>query len=97
MQCNVFPLGSIFIYSPGTVILGTSASEQKGETEEQPEDKVKSPEEVSAVTNAPQQESLEDNRRPLFPDRALRGDCIRGCVEEAEKKELCYPIPATGK
>ncbi|KAJ8264905.1 hypothetical protein COCON_G00140040 [Conger conger] len=86
-------VGSIFIYSPRTVILGNGASEQQGEAGEQPppQEEAKTPEEEGpAFTNAPQQESLGENRRPVFQDRGLQG-----CVQEAEK--LRYPIPATGK
>ncbi|KAJ8371259.1 hypothetical protein SKAU_G00112870 [Synaphobranchus kaupii] len=60
-------VGSIFIYSPGTVILGNSASERKEEAEDQPEGEDKNPEEGQAhVTNAPQQESSEENGDPMF-------------------------------
>ncbi|KAJ8257648.1 hypothetical protein GJAV_G00188180 [Gymnothorax javanicus] len=87
-------VGSIFIYSPGTVILGTSASEQKGEDSEE---EVKDLEDGQVVTDAPQEESREEIGCPFIRNKGLHGDHLSGCVEEADKNELCYPIPATGK
>ncbi|KAJ8388980.1 hypothetical protein AAFF_G00125410 [Aldrovandia affinis] len=89
-------VGSIFIYSPGMVILGANASEQKGEAEEKQEDGERA-EERRALISTPQQETQEGDGGPGSRNGVPEGGPVRGGVQEAERKELCYPIPATGK
>ncbi|KAG9352934.1 hypothetical protein JZ751_017510 [Albula glossodonta] len=69
-------VGSIYIYSPGMVVLGANSSDQKEE--------VGPPGEGPANLGSPQQES-----HVVAQERA--------CVQEEEYKDLCYPVPATGK
>ncbi|KAI1890489.1 hypothetical protein AGOR_G00154230 [Albula goreensis] len=69
-------VGSIYIYSPGMVVLGANSSDQKEEAGP--------PGEGPANLGNPQQES-----HVVAQERA--------CVQEEEYKDLCYPVPATGK
>ncbi|KAG9334239.1 hypothetical protein JZ751_008386 [Albula glossodonta] len=86
-------VGSIFIYSPGMVVLGaTNSPDRKGETEERQEEDGHSVE-GQALTSTPQQESHEESVGLSSSERTPEG----GPVQEAERKELCYPIPASGK
>ncbi|KAJ7998518.1 hypothetical protein DPEC_G00205750 [Dallia pectoralis] len=75
-------VGSIYIYSPGTVVLGSNKSEKKS-------DKGESEGEGCSGSNVPQQETL-----CLLPGRSEIG--TEGMITQEEiRKELCYPIPAT--
>ncbi|XP_021465057.1 uncharacterized protein si:dkeyp-61b2.1 isoform X2 [Oncorhynchus mykiss] len=75
-------VGSIYIYSPGTVVLGYNKSERKV-------DQVKSGVEGCPLTRTPQQESS----CPLPEGPALGPE--RMSTQEETCKELRYPIPAT--
>ncbi|XP_064825034.1 tumor necrosis factor receptor superfamily member 21 isoform X3 [Oncorhynchus masou masou] len=75
-------VGSIYIYSPGTVVLGYNKSERKV-------DQVESGVEGCPLTRTPQQESS----CPLPEDPALGPE--RMSTQEETCKELRYPIPAT--
>lgn len=74
-------VGSIFIYSPGMVILGSNSNEKKEEAETSGEDGG----EVTRLMSVPQQESSFD------------GDSIRLATQEELGKELSIPVPATSK
>jgi hypothetical protein len=78
----VFDSGSIYIYSPGTVVLGYNKSERKV-------DQVESGVEGCPLTRTPQQESS----CPLPEGLALGPE--RMSTREETCKELRYPIPAT--
>ncbi|XP_055725995.1 tumor necrosis factor receptor superfamily member 21 [Salvelinus fontinalis] len=75
-------VGSIYIYSPGTVVLGFNKSERKV-------DQVESGVEGCPLTRTPQQESS----CPLPEGTALGPE--RMSTQEETCKELRYPIPAT--
>ncbi|XP_024282522.1 tumor necrosis factor receptor superfamily member 21 isoform X2 [Oncorhynchus tshawytscha] len=75
-------VGSIYIYSPGTVVLGYNKSERKV-------DQVESGVEGCPLTRTPQQESS----CPLPEGPALGPE--RMSTQEETCKELRYPIPAT--
>ncbi|XP_052329248.1 tumor necrosis factor receptor superfamily member 21 isoform X3 [Oncorhynchus keta] len=75
-------VGSIYIYSPGTVVLGYNKSERKV-------DQVESGVEGCPLTRTPQQESS----CPLPEGLALGPE--RMSTQEETCKELRYPIPAT--
>ncbi|XP_066546759.1 tumor necrosis factor receptor superfamily member 8 [Amia ocellicauda] len=86
-------VGSIYIFSPGTVILGTSkpgsdAEEKKGESV------AAAPGEAPVAF--PQQESLKTPESE-GPWDAWRGGASQGCIQEEQGKDLCYPVPATSK
>ncbi|KAG7472855.1 hypothetical protein MATL_G00113340 [Megalops atlanticus] len=88
-------VGSIFIYSPGTVILGANTPERRREAEDR-RGAEKDPGEEEALISTPQQESYEEGRE-VWDGVPVLGGPVRECVQEEERKELCYPIPATGK
>nr|XP_029542855.1 uncharacterized protein LOC115145459 [Oncorhynchus nerka] len=75
-------VGSIYIYSPGTVVLGYNKSERKV-------DQVESGVEGCPLTRTPQQESS----CPLPEGLALGPE--RMSTQEETCKELRYPIPVT--
>ncbi|KAF4093844.1 hypothetical protein AMELA_G00006320 [Ameiurus melas] len=74
-------VGSIFIYSPGMVILGSNSNEKKEEAETGTEDVG----EDTCLMSVPQQESSSDE------------DFVRLATQEELGKELSIPIPATSK
>ncbi|XP_060766743.1 tumor necrosis factor receptor superfamily member 21 [Neoarius graeffei] len=74
-------VGSIFIYSPGMVILGSNSNEKKEEAETGGEDVS----EDTCLMSVPQQESSSEE------------DFIRLATQEELGKELSIPIPATSK
>ncbi|KAK6321674.1 hypothetical protein J4Q44_G00086500 [Coregonus suidteri] len=75
-------VGSIYIYSPGTVVLGYNKSERKV-------DQVESGVKGCPLTSTPQQESS----CPLPGGHALGPERMN--IQEETCKELSYPIPAT--
>lgn len=74
-------VGSIFIYSPGMVILGSNSNEKKEEAETSGEDSG----EDACLISVPQQESSSEE------------DFVRFATQEEVDKELSIPIPATSK
>lgn len=74
-------VGSIFIYSPGMVILGSNSNEKKEEAETGTEDIG----EDTCLMSVPQQESSSEE------------DFVRMATQEEFGKELSIPIPATSK
>lgn len=74
-------VGSIFIYSPGMVILGSNTNEKREEVETSGEDGS----EDTCLMSVPQQESSSEE------------DFIRFATQEELGKELSIPIPATSK
>lgn len=74
-------IGSIFIYSPGMVILGSNSNEKKEEAETSVEDSS----ENARLIGVPQQESSSEE------------DFVRFATQEELGKELSIPIPATSK
>ncbi|XP_034170000.2 uncharacterized protein LOC113537836 isoform X2 [Pangasianodon hypophthalmus] len=74
-------VGSIFIYSPGMVILGSNSNEKKEEAETSGEDGG----EDTCLMSVPQQESSSQE------------DFIRLATQEELGKELSIPVPATSK
>nr|XP_023693079.1 uncharacterized protein LOC111856955 isoform X2 [Paramormyrops kingsleyae] len=87
-------VGTIHIYNPGTVVLGSNSAVQREENG--------TAEEVQPLVGTPQQESLTGAR---VPDSTEIGSEESGtsrppvveCTENEFQKELSYPIPATGK
>ncbi|XP_048879317.1 tumor necrosis factor receptor superfamily member 9 isoform X2 [Brienomyrus brachyistius] len=87
-------VGTIHIYNPGTVVLGSNSAAQREEYGRA--------EEVQPLIGTPQQESLTGAR---VPDGTEIGSEESGtprppvveCTENEFQKELSYPIPATGK
>ncbi|XP_053509423.1 tumor necrosis factor receptor superfamily member 21 [Ictalurus furcatus] len=74
-------VGSIFIYSPGMVILGSNSNEKKEEAETGTEDIG----EDTCLMSVPQQESSSEE------------DFVRMATQEEFGKELSIPVPATSK
>lgn len=82
-SCSLLPTGSIFIYSPGMVVLGTNASERREEMRQEGMER--------HLSSVPQQESRSTSSSS-YPDSVGLST-----QEEDEDKELSYPIPASGK
>lgn len=74
-------VGSIFIYSPGMVILGSNSNEKKEEAETGTEDIG----EDTCLMSVPQQESSSEEA------------FVRMATQEEFGKELSIPVPATSK
>ncbi|XP_077060236.1 uncharacterized protein LOC143711932 isoform X2 [Siphateles boraxobius] len=74
-------VGSIYIYSPGTVILGTNSGDKKEEAGVC--------EEVTPLISAPQQESNPDSQEVRITMSAQE--------KAEEEPILSFPVPATGK
>ncbi|XP_028855006.1 uncharacterized protein LOC114801170 [Denticeps clupeoides] len=77
-------VGSIFIYSPGTVVLGANAAERKEDNKEEAGE--------CLLVNVPQQES---HSNPWIPDNS--DPMTVSSQEEEGSTKLSYPIPATSK
>lgn len=78
-------VGSIFIYSPGMVILGSNSNEKKEEVEMSGDDGGGGSGVDTRLMSVPQQESSSEE------------DSIRFATQEELGKELSIPIPATSK
>nr|XP_015192792.1 PREDICTED: tumor necrosis factor receptor superfamily member 21-like isoform X1 [Lepisosteus oculatus] len=86
-------VGSIYIISPGTVILGAK-TEWRDEIEEK-RTEVGEPAAGEALISFPQQESIKNPENEAI--RARDPVSSRVCVQEEEPKDLCFPVPATSK
>ncbi|XP_048111348.1 tumor necrosis factor receptor superfamily member 21 isoform X2 [Alosa alosa] len=77
-------VGSIFIYSPGMVVLGTNASDRREEGQQ---------------ASVPQQESRSASSSGSSNgfSRSYPDSVGFSTQEEDDNKELSYPIPASGK
>ncbi|KAI5622939.1 tumor necrosis factor receptor superfamily member 21-like [Silurus asotus] len=78
-------VGSIFIYSPGMVILGSNSNEKKEEVFSGVEEEEEEEEEDVRLMSVPQQESSSEEV------------LIRLATQEELDKELSIPVPATSK
>ncbi|XP_076861868.1 uncharacterized protein LOC143514493 [Brachyhypopomus gauderio] len=77
-------VGSIFIYSPGMVVLGSNSNERKGEGEEEP---LLMPTPQMESSCLPQEDSMG----------VAMQDSMGVAMQEEFVKELSFPVPATGK
>ncbi|XP_062400357.1 tumor necrosis factor receptor superfamily member 21 [Sardina pilchardus] len=84
-------VGSIFIYSPGMVVLGTNASEQRGEERQGSTERLQA--------SVPQQESRSASSSGSSSSSSSYPDSVGFSTQEEDddNKELSYPIPASGK
>ncbi|XP_031423528.1 tumor necrosis factor receptor superfamily member 21 isoform X2 [Clupea harengus] len=84
-------VGSIFIYSPGMVVLGTNAPERKEEVRQEAEEQ--------HLAFVPQQESPSGSSSGYSSgsSSSCQDSVGLSTQEEDDDKELSYPIPASSK